>query len=117
MNQPVTKSVLSEPQSRLVELLQKLNFGRIEGLHVRHGEPVFDPPPHIIQKLKMGGDNSPRPESELPDFWLKKQIVDLLEIIARLGEGEIRSIEIAHGLPLLVEIEQRPLPNKGGTDA
>jgi hypothetical protein len=110
VNHPVTKSVLSEPQTRLVELLQKLNFGRIEGLQVRYGEPVFDPAPHIVQKLKMGGDNSPRPESRLPDFWLKKQIVELLETIATLGEGEIRSIEIAHGLPLLVEIEHRSIP-------
>ena len=35
-------------------------------------------------------------------------MVELLEIIEELGEGEIRSIEIAHGLPLTVEIERQP---------
>ena len=107
MNQQTTKSSLSEARRRLVELLQKLNFGRIEGLHVRGGEPVLTPPPRVIQKIRMGGDNSPRAESTLPDFWLKKQLVELLEIIGELGDGEIRTIEIAHGLPLLVEIERR----------
>lgn len=57
----------------------------------------------------MGGDNNRRPESTLPDFWLKRQMVELLEIIADLGEGEIRSIEVAHGLPLIVELERRPV--------
>ena len=109
MNQPITKAVLSESQSRLVELLQRINFGRVEGLHVRAGEPVFDPAPRVVQKLKIGADNAPRPEATLPDFGLKRQMIELLEIIAELGEGEIRSIETAHGLPLLVELERRPI--------
>jgi len=40
---PITKSSLSEAQIRLVELLQALNFGRIERLRVIRGEPSFDP--------------------------------------------------------------------------
>ena len=51
MRTPISKSLLPEPQSRLVEILQRLNFGRIERLLVRNGMPVFDPPPRIIQKL------------------------------------------------------------------
>ena len=108
MNQPVSKSSLSKAQSDLVELCQQHPFSRIECLLVRGGEPVFTPHPKVIQKLRMGGDNSPRPESTLPDFWLKKQLVELLETVASLGDGEIRSIEVAHGLPLLVEIVRQP---------
>jgi hypothetical protein len=107
VNQPVSKSSLSKDQSDLVELCQQHPFSRIESLRVRNGQPVLTPPPKIIQKLRMGGDNRPRPESTLPDFWLKKQLVELLETIADLGDGEIRTIEVAHGLPLLVEIERR----------
>ncbi|HRV31532.1 MAG TPA: hypothetical protein P5169_07450 [Kiritimatiellia bacterium] len=40
----ITKSSLTPPQARLVELMQRLNFGRIEDLHVRNGEPQFTPP-------------------------------------------------------------------------
>ena len=116
MNQPISKSSLSKARCDLVELCQQHPFCRIEGLLVRGGEPVFSPPPRIIQKLRMGGDNSARPESTLPDFWLKKQFVELLETIARLGDGEIRSIEIAHGLPLVVEIVRRPDVGGGHRD-
>ena len=107
MNSPTTKSVLSESQSRLVELLQRLNFGRIEGLQVRRGEPVFDPSPRVIQKLKMGADNAPRPEASLQDFWLKNQIIEMLQAIADMGEGEVLAIEVKNGLPFALEIERR----------
>ena len=113
MNQPLSKSSLTKAQRDLVELCQQHPFSRIECLLVRGGEPVLTPPPRVIQKLRMGGDNSPRPESSLPDFWLKKQTIELLETIAKLGEGEIRSIEVAHGLPLVIEIERRPVFDGG----
>ena len=107
MNQPITKSSLSEAQRHLVELLQRLNFGRIEGMHVSGGEPIFKPAPRIIQKLKMGGENSPRPETALEDFWLKRPTVEMLQAIADLRDGDVVSIEVKHGLPFAVEIERR----------
>jgi len=105
VNQPITKSVLSEPQSRLVELLQRINFGRVERLFVKTGMPVFEPPPRIIQKLKMGGDNAARPEADLQDFFLKRPTIEMLQAITDLGDGEVLSIEVKHGLPFAIEIE------------
>ena len=107
MNGPTTKSSLSDPQHRLIELMQFLNFGRIEALLVQGGEPVFEPPPRIIQKLKMGGENGPRLEAGLQDFWLKQQTVEMLRAIAELGDGKVSLIEIKHGLPYAVEIERQ----------
>ena len=115
MNNPITKSSLSEAYSHLIEIFQKHPYCRLEGLKVRAGEPQFSPPPRIIQKLRMGADNGPRPELTLPDFWLKRQTIELIETIADLGEGEIRSIDVQHGLPIMVEIERRPVFDvKGG---
>lgn len=116
MNYPILKSSLSKAQQWLVELLQANPFGRIENLHVRAGEPIFAPAPRIIAKLRIGGSNGPRPEAELPDFWLKKSVVELLETIADLGDGEIQTIEVAHGLPFVVEIE-RPVFTGGCSNA
>ena len=104
MSQP-TKSSLSTAQSQLVELFQALNFGRVEALQVRHGQPTFDPPPRIIQKVKFGGENGPRAEIGYGDFHLKHGVVELLELIAGIERGEIRSIEIRFGLPCTVEFE------------
>ena len=36
---------------------------------------------------------------------------EMLEAIAELGEGEILSIEVKHGLPFAMEVEQQPTSN------
>jgi hypothetical protein len=112
MNPSNTKSCLSPAQSRLIELLQGLNFGRVEALRVRAGEPVFDPPPRVIQTVKLGSDNAPRPELYYGDFRLKHQIIEMLAIVSSLGEGEIRAIDVRHGLPYCMEID-RPADYSG----
>jgi hypothetical protein len=113
VNQTISKSSLSAAQGRLVELLQSLNFGRIEGLHVKAGEPTFEPAPRVLRKLKIGGDNGPRPETSLQDFWLKQQTIEMLEAIAELGDGEVLSIEVKYGLAFAMEFEHRS-PKEGG---
>ena len=117
MNELKSKSSLSHARRRLIELMQRMNFGRIEGLQVRAGEPVFDPAPRVIRKLKIGGENGPRPEAACGDFWLKHQAVELFEAIASVGEGEVLAIEVKHGLPFSVEIEHRPEIAEGGRHA
>jgi hypothetical protein len=107
MNQP-TKSSLTARQTQLVELLQAVNFGRVEALRVSRGQPTFDPPPQVIQKLKFGGENGPRAEIGYGDFRLKHGVVELLELIGGMEQGEIRSIrsiEVRFGLPCAVELE------------
>ena len=67
------KSSLSASQTRLVEEMQRLNFGCIERLLIHGGEPIFDPPPRLIRDVKLGADNGPRPEMAKEDFALKSQ--------------------------------------------
>jgi len=113
LSEAPTKLSLSEPHRSLVELMQRLNFGRIEYLKVRSGEPIFDPPPRIVQKGKIGGENGPRPEFSYDDLLLKKQTLELLTAIVELGDGTVLSIEVKHGLPFAVEIEVQPSDPEG----
>lgn len=101
----ITKSSLSQAQKRLVELMQRLNFGRIERLTVRRGEPVFDPAPRIVQDIKIGGENGPRPELVRNDFALRSQVMELFEHFTRLGDGAVETLEVKHGLPFRLVIE------------
>src|SRR5262245_51472004 len=107
MNGPTTKSSLSDPLHRLLEMMQFINFGRIESLRVHGGQSVFEPPPRIIQQLRLGGENCTRTEAGLQDFWLKQQTIEMLRAIADLGDGEVSVIEVKHGLPYTVEIERQ----------
>jgi hypothetical protein len=100
-----TKSSLSESRKWLVEIMQRLNFGRIEHLQVRSGEPVLDPALQIVRDIKIGGENGPRPESETPDFILKAQVLEFFEHLDRLGNGTVHEVEIKHGLPFKLTVE------------
>ena len=100
---PVTKSSLSNSERRLLELLQRLNFGKIQYLKVRGGVPVFHPAPYVVQTRKMGGSHGPREESNLQDFVLKQPVIELFSAIRALGDGEILTITVMHGLPHVVE--------------
>ena len=100
------KSSLSPGCKRLVELMQRVNFGRIEGIAVRDGEPVFDPPPRVVRKLKIGGDNGSRQEMGSTDFALRREVAELIEHLGRLGTGTVRCIEVKYGLPFLIEVEE-----------
>ncbi len=98
----------SDSRQLLIRLMQQLNFGRIEGLAVRGGRPVFDPPPRIIREVKFGAENGPRPEAGRADFALKAQVRELFAQLEELGDGVVRCIEIQRGLPFRMIVEEVP---------
>ena len=100
------KSDLSREGQTLVERMQRINFGRIEHLPIRGGQPVWADQSRVIRKVKLGGENSPRTESVYGDFELKRQVIDLFDQLERIGDGLIHSLEIKHGLPFAMDIEE-----------
>jgi hypothetical protein len=96
---PRTRADLPESRLLLLREMQRVNFGRLESLVIRAGEPVIDPRPTIVREHKFGGENGPRPEIERDDFDLKRQVVELFEFFDQLQDGKIDVLEIRHGLP------------------
>jgi hypothetical protein len=104
----VQKRDLSHDGMQLLELMQRINFGRIEGLQVVNGEPVFSSIKSARSIHKLKGENGPRPELEIADFSLKQEVCELFRLIDRVGNGELDLIEIKHGLPFIVELNEVP---------
>jgi hypothetical protein len=98
------KLALSPARQRLVELLQHINFGRIEGLEVRGGEPVLDPQPRVVREHKFCSDNGPRPEVGRADYALKDQVADLMRLLDDIRDGVIAELSVKHGLPFHAEL-------------
>jgi hypothetical protein len=100
---------VSPARQRLARLLSYVQFGRVQNLHVRGGEPVFDPAPLVIRTLKLTGRPAVRPEpAPDQDGYLPGEVVDLLEHLARMGDGLVQRIEVVHGLPAVVELLEQP---------
>jgi hypothetical protein len=103
-----TKASLSPARRRLLKLFQQLNFGRLESLVIRDGEPVLDPRPILVREHKFGSENGPRPELGVADFLLKQQVVELFEFFDQLQDGVIDVLEIKHGLPFRLIVREVP---------
>ncbi len=106
MNQ-IKKTSLNGQQQKLIELMQQINFGRISNIPVVGGNPEFSADTIIEREIKLGGQNGIRPELEKDDFTLKQEVLSLFEHLTRMGDGTIRHLEIKHGLPFLIRIEER----------
>jgi len=102
------KASLSPARRRLLEMLQQVNFGRLESIVIVNGEPAFAPPPRIVREIKFGGENGPRPELSVSDFLLKSQVVELLKLIGEFANGTIDVLEIKHGLPFRAVVTEVP---------
>jgi hypothetical protein len=101
---PVAKASLSPARGRLLEIMQRLNFGRIEHLVIEDGEPVLAPLPRLVREAKFGGDNGPRPELGARNFLLKTQLVELFRYLDTTRDVTIELLEIKHGLPFKMEV-------------
>ena len=101
----MVKSSLCEPRQHLVQLMQKVNFGRIEHLVVRDGQPVLSPSPRVVREVKFGGENGPRPETSLEDFVLKDEVVELFRYMDEFQDIVIDVLEIKHGMPFRMTVE------------
>ena len=100
------KDDLSTARQRLIDEMQRINFGKLTGLCIHKGEPHFDPPPLRVYELKFGGDNGPRPELSKTDYALKDQVHELFAMLEDIGDGVVSAIEIKHGLPFRMIVEE-----------
>jgi hypothetical protein len=98
-----TKASLSPARRRLVEIFQEINFGRIEQLQIRGGEPVLSPKPNVIREHKFNSENGPRGEAGR-DCVLKSQVRDLMQLLDEIGDGTIAVLTVKHGLPFHAEL-------------
>jgi hypothetical protein len=99
-------SQLSPARQHLVAMMQDINFGWVEGLVVREGEPVLDDPePKVFREIKFGGDNVPRGAAGAGDYALKAQVIELFQHFDRLRNGRIEVLTVKHGLPFVMHVE------------
>lgn len=106
MDKTLTVDGLSAANKALVTLMQKIHFGRIKELRVRHGEPVMEPPPRVVREIRFGIENGPKRRVKRNAFTLKAQVCDLLAQLEALGEGTVKCIDIQDGLPFRMIVEE-----------
>ena len=98
---------LSGPRQALLRLFQTINFGHVDGLEVRGGEPVFNPAPLVFIELKLDAEDDRREEHDLGNFDLRAEALRLLVELDGLGDGTIERIDVRYGIPRRMIVEAR----------
>src|SRR5260370_35305879 len=74
-----TARSLSVQQRPLVELMREHQFGRIENMSIRAGQPVIDGNVRVVRVAKLGAESGETKMPSTDDFELKKAVCDLLD--------------------------------------
>lgn len=101
---PLRTQDLSFGQRFRVELMHEHQFGRIENMPVRAGEPVFNGDVRLVRVARLGSGNDAANLTRSNEFDLKRQVRDLFQELERLQDGKVIRLEFRHGLPSLLEI-------------
>lgn len=98
------KESLSGQRQALLELMEEISFGRIEGLEVRNGEPVLDPPP-TVRKLHVFGKPGNRPPSRPREDCTAQRMAELFGLFDRDRTLVIEELIVDNGLPVRMTLK------------
>lgn len=101
----VRSTSLSPNQRRLLEGVRRLGFGTIRRLHIRNGDPIFDPAPEVVGVHRTVNPSEPS-KSTPESFILSAEQQTLLRHLTRLGNGVVELIKVHDGLPVQLEIPE-----------
>lgn len=99
---PTTED-LTEAEFCLLQIMRECQFGRIENMPVRAGQPVLNRGMKVVRIMRLGRDGNGAKPAASGDFELKRPVRDLFDALASLGNGTVVSLEFRHGLPYLLE--------------
>jgi hypothetical protein len=104
MTQPATIQDMLPSEVAFVVAMQQLGFGRFEYLQIRGGELVLNPWPSAVRDVKFASPPNTGKPTE-PNSDLRPQVAEFFAYVRDVDAGEIRELEVRHGLPFAMEIE------------
>jgi hypothetical protein len=101
-------SRLSAPRQSLVRLFQSINYGSVQNLEVRDGEPLLSGPgPNVLVDIRLDSEDPGRDELALGDFALCAEVLRLMSLMDQVRNGRISKIEVRAGIPRRIILERQ----------
>ena len=103
-----TAGSLSPNLRRLLDRMRRLGYGTIRGLHVRAGDPLFDPPPLVVRMVRLTEAGPPCRELPSVEYALKREQIAFQRELVAIGTGVIDVVKVHDGLPVGLEFHEQP---------
>ena len=102
------EGLLPQGQARDVGLIWRMHralaHGLVEHLKICDGELVLDPMPAAVRHIKFGTPATIGKTSNGASE-LCRQVAEFFTYVREVDAGEIRALEIRHGLPFSMEVD------------
>jgi hypothetical protein len=108
---------LSAQQRSLLEIMREHQFGRVENMPVRAGQPILGRELKVVRVSRLGGESGGTKPPGPDEFELKRAVCDLFDELARLGNGTVVKLEFKRGLPCRLETTPHEMPGTHGATA
>ena len=89
---------LTEAERRLLEICQRIQFGRLLDLHMQNGQPLIGSRITVERDHKYGSRHRNQPPDSA-DFALKDQQRDFIERLRATDGCQVVKVQIQHGMP------------------
>ena len=104
MTAPINTQDMLPSEATFLAAMQQLGFGRFEYLQIRRGELLLNPWPVAVRDVKFGTPaNTGSPAAAASA--LRPQVAEFFAYVREVDAGEIRKLDVRHGLPFSMEIE------------
>jgi hypothetical protein len=114
MDRPLRFLQLSPQRQALVRSCQSMNYGYIKDLIVQDQQPVLTgPAPVVLVDLKLDSEERPRGELVVGDFALPGEMLRLMSLLDKIGNGKIAQIEVRAGVARRILFERPPTEAEG----
>ena len=108
MSRPMSTDDLRPSERLLLRAMHQLGFGRFESLRIERGELLLDPWPTAVRGVRFGSEDTPSHRIVPDKFELKRQVAELFQYVRTVEAGEIRCLEVRHGLPFSMQVVGLP---------
>ena len=96
--------------------MREHQFGRIENMPVRAGQPVLDRNLKVVRVACLGDASCGTTFPLSDEFELKRVVCNLFDELARLGHGTVVRLDFKRGLPCRLETTPHVTPGTSRTD-
>lgn len=104
MTPPVTIEDLLPSELAFTADIQQLGFGTFQDVQIRSGELILNPAPVAVRHVKFGTPATTGKTSGGTSE-LRQQLAEFFAYVRGMDAGEIRILEIRHGLPFSMEVD------------
>ncbi len=92
---------------RLLEIMRRIGFGRLENIHLKNGHPIATPESRAVRSMMFDKKTFEHTGKRADgDYILNDRQLTFIQAIQNVANGSIVSVSVSEGLPVRMEITE-----------